>query len=837
MRFSLPLRITCLPLALVPAGGCFHATLGADDVAESGSSESGDAASTEGEATTSEDSSDDTTGSSSADESTEGTDAMDPECPNGIQEEGEECDDGNTSNNDACTNYCTLAVCGDGIIETNVEECDPGADQLGPGHACTSECMINLCGDGELGPMELCDDGNLIDGDECTSACTTSGCTNGIVEDFEECDDGNLDDTDDCLTTCVLASCGDAFVHVDDEECDTGALLSNTAECTLACEHAVCGDGHVWDGVETCDDANALDFDACTTECTDFAAPVLSLSLAQVKQFEFEWAAVTGADYYELLESPDAGAPFVQVGGDINGLSTSLTVPLHFRLDASYELRACNIGEGCTESAAVETPGALVEAIGYVKASNTDAGDFFGTNATISADGNTLVVGAPYEDSNAIGIGGNQADDTSMDAGAAYVFVRDPQGQWTQQAYLKASNTDPGDCFGWDVALSSDGSTLAVSARYEDSAAVGVNGNQADDTATDAGAVYMFARDGQGTWSQQAYLKASNTDAGDWFASIALSGDGNTLAVGSYMEDSIGTGIGNDKQNDDSEADSGALYVFVRAGQNTWVQQQYIKASNTDAGDAFGIDVSLSHDGNTLSATAQWEDSGSPGVGGSQLSETKINSGAIYVFGRAQNIWTQHQYIKASNPDAYDYFGSAGRLSGDGNTLAVFAYGEDGTGVGVGAPQVNGAEKAGAVYVFVRTGLTTWAQQQYIKATNTGAEDRFGLVALSHDGDVLAVGAQLEDGSSVGLGGNQADNGAVNAGAVYVLVRNAQDQWSHEAYVKAPNTGAGDMFQWVSLSADGGTLAVGAPLEDSAAMGIGGSQADGAPDAGAVYLY
>src|SRR5205814_862634 len=130
----------------------------------------------------------------------------------------------------------------------------------------------------------------------------------------------------------------------------------------------------------------------------------------------------------------------------------------------------------------------------------------------------------------AIGIDGNQADENASSAGAVYVFTRAGMF-WIQQAYIKASNTAQDDDFGRSLALSADGSTLAVGAEGEDSAATGVGGNQADNTAFLSGAVYVFARSGS-TWTQQAYLKASNTETRDQFGSyLALSGDGATLAV------------------------------------------------------------------------------------------------------------------------------------------------------------------------------------------------------------------------------------------------------------------------------------------------------------------
>lgn len=134
-------------------------------------------------------------------------------------------------------------------------------------------------------------------------------------------------------------------------------------------------------------------------------------------------------------------------------------------------------------------------------------------------------------------------------------------GVWTQQAYVKASNTGENDWFGFSVALSEDGSRLLVGARNESSKATGINGDQADDSVTQAGAVYAFVRHAQ-TWSQLAYVKASNTDPDDLFGtSVALSGDGRTAAVGAPGEASKALGVNGD-QNDDSLPGAGAVYVL-----------------------------------------------------------------------------------------------------------------------------------------------------------------------------------------------------------------------------------------------------------------------------------
>ncbi len=530
------------------------------------------------------------------------------------------------------------------------------------------------------------------------------------------------------------------------------------------------------------------------------------LSVTPGTSFKFAWNSVAGATSYRLFEDPGNGT-FTQVGGDLAGTSYFHSIPLWERVNAQYFVQACN-SWGCTPSTNLPVNNLITSSIGYVKASTTGTGDFFGVAVALSNDGNTLAIGANSEDSAAI------------DSGAAYIFKR-VDGVWTQQAYLKASNPGPGDFFGVAIALSGDGNTVAVGAYHEDSAADGINSTEADDTAPDAGAAYVFTPTA-GVWTQQAYIKASNSDAGDVFGvSVALSNDGNTLIVGGYREDSNATGVGGDEGNN-SELDSGAAYVFTRSGV-TWSQQAYLKASNTGAGDHFGSWLSLSGDGATLGIGARFEDSD----GSAATDNSAIDSGAAYVFTRSGTVWNQQAYLKASNTGAGDLFGAMVTLSDDGNTLAVGARQEDSNATGIGGNEAdNSAADSGAVYVFARS-AGVWSQQAYIKASNTDIGDWFGVrVALSNDGNTLAVGAQYEGSGAIGLGGNELDNSAPNAGAVYVYHRSG-GAWTQSAYLKSSNTGTGDIFgSWVALSADGSTLAVGAQEEDG-----------GNTDAGAIYIY
>ncbi len=408
----------------------------------------------------------------------------------------------------------------------------------------------------------------------------------------------------------------------------------------------------------------------------------------------------------------------------------------------------------------------------YLKASNTGVGDMFGN--TLAVSGDTLVVGAPLEDSSATGVNGNQSDNSAGDSGAAYVFVRKGTN-WVQQAYLKASNTGANDAFGSTVAVSGD--TVVVGAQGESSNATGVNGNQSDNSAADSGAAYVFVRSGT-NWVQQAYLKASNTGAGDLFGG-AVAASGDTVVVGAQGEASNATGV-NGSQSNNSASSAGAAYVFVRSG-STWSQQAYLKASNTGAFDYFGSAVAVS--GDTVAVGAYGEDSKATGVNGNQNDNTAETSGAAYVFVRGGSTWSQRAYLKASNTDALDAFGDPVAVSGD--TVVVGASWECSSATGVNGNQSdNSAESAGAAYVFARNG-TTWSQRAYLKASNTQAYDYLSRVAIS--GDTVVVGAYGEGSSATGVNGNQNDNSAPGAGAVYVFAGFNIGPW----LVLEPDGGAG----------------------------------------------
>jgi hypothetical protein len=318
-----------------------------------------------------------------------------------------------------------------------------------------------------------------------------------------------------------------------------------------------------------------------------------------------------------------------------------------------------------------------------IQSGDVELSDNFGTSVSISGDGNTVIVGAPLEDTGA------------TSAGAAYIFIRSGTS-WTQQAKIQSSDVQQADYFGQSVSISGDGNTVIVSAHLEDT------------VATSAGAAYIFTRSGF-TWSEQAKIQASDAQQGDTFGlAVSISEDGNTAIVGALYED---TGAIN----------AGAAYIFTRSG-TTWSEQDKIQASDPEEEDTFGRFISISGDGNTAIVGAWQEDTGG------------FDAGAAYIFTRSGSTWSQQAKIQSSDIQTGDKFGGGVSISRDGNTAIVGAYFED-----------TGATSAGAAYIFTRSG-STWSQQSKIQPSDAQQSDFFGWsVSLSSDGNTAFVSAYGKD--------------------------------------------------------------------------------------------
>lgn len=291
---------------------------------------------------------------------------------------------------------------------------------------------------------------------------------------------------------------------------------------------------------------------------------------------------------------------------------------------------------------------------------NATAGYKFGTSLSLSANGNTLAVGEPGFD-----LGG------VSDIGAAYLYGRSGS-TWTLQGGLTSSWPYPfaSSVFGSSVALSADGSILAV-------------GSPGWNLGT--GLVEVFL---SGTFAQ--WLTATDAGSNDQFGHrVALSADGGSLAVSAPLQ-----------EDDANFPNTGAVYIF-NSTSSGYLEQHKIQASNLATDDNFGYSIALSDDGNSLAVGARYEDSSAIGIGGDQYDELATDSGAVYTFTLSSGTWSQQAYVKAPNTAAYDYFGIAAALSGDGNTMAVGAGGEDSNANGINGSQTdNLAGNAGAVYLY-----------------------------------------------------------------------------------------------------------------------------------------
>ena len=152
------------------------------------------------------------------------------------------------------------------------------------------------------------------------------------------------------------------------------------------------------------------------------------------------------------------------------------------------------------------------------------------------------------------------------------------------------------------------------------------------------------------------------------------------------------------------------------------------------------------------------------GVDGNQAGSGAADSGAAYVFEKSGGAWTQTAYLKASNTGAADYFGISVAI--DGSLIAVGAHVEDGSATGIDGVYNDSALDSGAAYTFWR-GAAGWEHHAYLKASNTGASDRFGI-SVAVDGDRVLVGADSEDSDSIGPNGPN-NNAGINTGAMYVF--------------------------------------------------------------------
>ena len=342
-------------------------------------------------------------------------------------------------------------------------------------------------------------------------------------------------------------------------------------------------------------------------------------------------------------------------------------------------------------------------------ANDEAAGDFFGFSVAISE--NTIVVGSFLNDEN------------GKDSGAAYIFERNAGGpnQWGQVAKLIASDGEADDFFGRDVTI--DGDRVFV----------GADGD--DDVGMDAGAVYLFERNqgGPDAWEEVTKIVAEDGEVEDRFG-YALDVDGDTLAVGAYLDD-------------DAAENAGSVYVFTphSAERNAWVQTSKLLPSSPTTSDFFGFSLDLNN--NDL-------------IVGAYLHNI---SGAITIYERKEGAWEEVSGF-TDFVDRSHFFGWSVSIDGD------FAA--------AGIPRT-GHNNPGGISLFRRTNdeLQPWTLFDNIDLfsnriiTEPIEFDEFGI-SVSIEGEKLFIGAHRDDEKTT------------DAGAVYAYHLNIVNS----APVLAPNS-------------------------------------------------
>lgn len=373
------------------------------------------------------------------------------------------------------------------------------------------------------------------------------------------------------------------------------------------------------------------------------------------------------------------------------------------------------------------------------------SGAFFGTTVAISADGNTVLVGETS---------GEICFSSPQSCGAAYVFVRQGTG-WGLSATLTSPETEA-VAFGQTVALSGDGNVALVAAPR--------SGCPLPISPNTCGEVFAFVRTG-GLWVfEKKIVKPLTRLEFDQFGlHMALSQDGSKAVIASQGDECIG-GV-----------HCGAGYVYDRAG-GAWNQEAQLLTSPDPKAQA-GLSAAITADGNLVMLGA-------------------ITNQA-FVFTRSGGTWTQTAQIPspAGGSDPFGSFGSSVALSADG-TLALIGS--------PGAPFL--PLDGGAVYSFVRNGIT-WTQQQKVTVAGAAAGDQLGSgVALSGDGRTALV-----------LAGAESCAAGSRCGAVYEMLGQG-GTWSAPVRLFALVPRPGDFpTPSLALSAAGRTGIVGAPAASCSA--------------------
>lgn len=503
--------------------------------------------------------------------------------------------------------------------------------------------------------------------------------------------------------------------------------------------------------------------------------PGVMTATLDFREVRLDWTASTKATF--RLESHDRGGNEV-ILDDIPGTQCSAVIqlpPLHEMDWAStrYQLSACDAAGACEMKAefAFEQSHSAA-ATGYFQATFPGVGDKFGHAIDLSEDGDTLVAGAPFADN-------GSAESGAEDSGIVYVFTREDD-EWTTEEIVPP-DSEAGSRFGFAVAVSGDAQVLAVGAPGSGSGSASVYRHE------------------NGAWTFKSHVSGNPVADNEFGRAIALTEDGTGMLVGAPGE--------------------GKAYWFeLQDGE--WVEVAQIEPASKPL--RFGEHVAVDARGSHLAIGAPNAAGCESGIDPEPIAGCP-HAGAVYVFSRDAGGIRQQAYLKPpANVAANQHFGRRLALSGDGRALAV------------GMPYTD-ASSSGRVHVYVLD-EAAWMHQTMLVATNAEPLDGFGAaMALSHDGTQLVVGAVGEQGTAVGVNGDQdSKNPSRGVGGAW-LFKSESGIWSDSAYLKPASDGAGGFGGAVAISADGQRIFVAA--EHDSGTGASPEDTHGRHRSGAVFGY
>jgi hypothetical protein len=606
------------------------------------------------------------------------------------------CPPGSLAEDDRCVSdsACEALACSENAVcvadaETRRCECNPGFEPNADGCVDIDECAVD---NGGCGADEVC--ANAAQ----PGAAPACSCETGYVRRGRSCDP---------VLTALSTSVGMLAPALDPDEISYALKVPVTTERLTLQPSAPAAATILIDGQEVVASGSAWQ-----TPLLGFGANFVDLSVRQPGHPNRDYRLTITRGHQEAYlkgsrgaaeswqgyaVAIDAGTVVVGAPGDM------VSAPLVSGRAFIYARQ----GETWVEQAQLQSD-------------QPEVGDYFGASVAVSGD--TAVIGASGED---------------MRAGAVYVYTRE-NGVWSKQARLRASNAEAYDFFGSAVAI--EGDTLAVGAMYEDSAARGVFASvpvPEDNAGLTSGAAYVFSRSVQ-TWTQRSYLKGGSSAGGDEFGT-ALALSGNTLVIGApaanvtyaaVARSNSGGAYAFEKSADgwtqraywnaaepegyeyfgSSVAVDGAViavgaplqregkvYTFRRGAGDAWDASGALTPSSADSGDGFGSGVAVA--GDTILVGASSEAGAGRGFGADPSDDQAAGAGAAYLFVRGSTGSWREWYLKASNGDPGDRFGSSVAL--DGEVMVIGAVGEASSATApTGDALDNSAAASGAAYVL-----------------------------------------------------------------------------------------------------------------------------------------